>query len=177
MSSLSITALKQNLANNIYSESQLQGMIINLKGQNTLAAIAKFNLVNKKLKEMAGEPKPAELIPNESFVDFEEYIANKFLQVKNNAKERGIPFNLKLYDVRNLLRRKTCVYTKRKFQPSGDYKLTFDRKDHTKGYTKDNVVACSYWANQAKNNIFERSDSMFKDHIGDLKALLQTMVG
>jgi hypothetical protein len=57
--------------------------------------------------------------------------------------------------VRQLLNTKTCYISGTKLNRiQGDpNQLTFDRLDNNKGYTDDNVVACSLRMNKLKDNL------------------------
>lgn len=84
-------------------------------------------------------------------------LANKFLQLHRSAVNRGKSFNLTLKDVHLLLQQQTCFYTGEAFiEEDKNYKRTVDRVDHTKGYVRGNVVACTSLANSLKEHIFER---------------------
>ena len=83
------------------------------------------------------------------------YIARKMVAKADNAKQRGIEFTLTFADVKKLVMRKTCYYTKNKLEEEGNNKRTFDRIDSRLGYTKDNTVACTSSANKLKNRIME----------------------
>lgn len=93
----------------------------------------------------------------------DEDIAKKFIQIKKSAERRDKEFNLSLKEIKRLLNRKTCYFTGTKIY-KGDEKQgtdpldivrTFDRLDSEKGYIIGNVVACSHFANQLKNTLFE----------------------
>jgi hypothetical protein len=82
-------------------------------------------------------------------------VAKKLLAIKNSADSRGIHFDMSLRRVRQLLNTKKCYITG--IQLSIDHKdpnqLTFDRLDNNKGYTDDNVVACSLRMNKLKDSL------------------------
>lgn len=90
-------------------------------------------------------------------------VARKYVQLKQNSETRGLPFDLKLADVRRLLSRKCCYYTGVKLcdepvatgGPVPPNKRTVDRVDNTKGYIRGNVVACAHNANQLKSVVIE----------------------
>ena len=87
-------------------------------------------------------------------MSLEGRIAYKFIQLEKSAFRRGLEFNLTLSEVRKLVTRKTCFYTKVQLS-SGDSsndktKRTVDRLNPQKGYVMGNVVACSFFANQLK---------------------------
>lgn len=109
--------------------------------------------------------------------DFESVVATRYLQLKDSAKARGKEFNLTLLDVRRLMQRKTCFFTKRRFD-EGDvnWKRTMDRLDANKGYVKGNVVACSKWANSLKNVLVEESDNaVLKGCQKELRKFMNTL--
>ena len=87
-------------------------------------------------------------------------IVKKYLSVLESAKRRGLAFNLTLSDVKRLMSRKTCFYTKRKFNNTLDHPdyPTLDRIDCNKGYVKGNVVVCTKFSNELKANLFEHRD-------------------
>lgn len=94
------------------------------------------------------------------------HTAKKFIQLSNRAELKKLDMNLSLADVKALLSRKYCQYTKEEMiklelsegQEPPKNMLTFDRVDSSKGYVKGNVVAVCHWANQLKNDLFERTD-------------------
>ena len=98
---------------------------------------------------------------------FDERVADYYLMKVVSARDRGIPFDLTVIDVRRLMSRKTCFYTGARFNDFGapeknGLNWTIDRKDSTKGYTKDNCVACCSLANNLKNIIFEQEGSGYR---------------
>jgi len=114
------------------------------------------------------------------------YVARKLNAKANNAKDRGIEFNLSFQAMKNLLSASKCYYTgivlskpDAGAQKAND--LTIDRIDCTKGYVRGNVVACSYAANQLKaqfeaagiaglkagENVFKKSIKRIKEMKGE----------
>lgn len=87
---------------------------------------------------------------------YQVVLAEKYLQLYRSSVKRGKEFNLDIKDVHLLMKEEACYYTKTRFEGSGDYKMTVDRVDNSKGYVKGNVVACTHVANKMKNEIFER---------------------
>lgn len=87
---------------------------------------------------------------------FDLYVARKMEGKANNARQRGIEFNLSFTAMRNLLMAKKCYYTGiplTRPKAGCDLKasdLTIDRIDNTKGYVHGNVVACCHAANNMK---------------------------
>ena len=96
----------------------------------------------------------------EKITDEQVLIVKKYLSVLESAKRRGLAFNLTLSDVKRLMSRKTCFYTKRKFNNTIDHPdyPTLDRIDCNKGYVKGNVVVCTKYSNELKSNLFEHKD-------------------
>jgi len=85
-------------------------------------------------------------------------VAKKLIQLKSSASSRGIEFNLSLKKVSQLLKKKTCHYTGKKFvsqavAPNGPFSRTVDRVDNDRGYVDDNVVACTKEFNSMKTNM------------------------
>lgn len=77
---------------------------------------------------------------------------------RSQAKKRGIEYTLMPLTLRKIYHQQRCFYLnvplnvkyERFAKPT---KLTLDRVNSLKGYTKENVVACSSFANQLKNMI------------------------
>lgn len=88
-------------------------------------------------------------------------IAQKYKNLVQSAKSRNKEFNLTFNDVKKLIERKTCYYTKVKFNNNDPrYVRTIDRKNASLGYVRGNVVACTKQANYLKENIFESSSNL-----------------
>jgi hypothetical protein len=82
-------------------------------------------------------------------------VAKKLVAIKTSADSRGIQFDMSLRRVRQLLNTKRCFISglplnRIQHDPN---QLTFDRLDNSKGYTDDNVVACSLRVNKLKDNL------------------------
>jgi len=82
-------------------------------------------------------------------------VAKKLVAIKTSADSRGIEFNLSLKRVRQLLNTKRCFISGVKLNriQQDPNQLTFDRLDNSKGYTDDNVVACSLRVNRLKDSL------------------------
>lgn len=82
-------------------------------------------------------------------------VAKKLISIKSSADGRALEFDLSLKKVRQLLSTKKCYISGAKLnRVQGDNnQLTFDRLDNTKGYTDDNVVACSLKMNRLKDSL------------------------
>ena len=108
--------------------------------------------------------------------DFESQVAGRYLQLKNGAYTRGKDFNLTLLDIRRMMQRKTCFYTRKRFdESSSNWKRTFERVDPHKGYVKGNVVVCSKWANALKNVMFEEEGAALKGCRKELRKFMDTV--
>lgn len=89
--------------------------------------------------------------------EFDLYCAKHLVWKSENAKKRGIEFDLSFQSMKNLMGAKRCFYTGillTKSTGNGEMRLsdaTIDRVDVNKGYTSGNVVACCHAANQMKN--------------------------
>lgn len=82
-------------------------------------------------------------------------VAKKLVAIKTSADSRGIDFDLSFRKVRQLLTTKRCYISGVKLNriQNDPNQLTFDRLDNTKGYTDDNVVACSLRMNRLKDSL------------------------
>ncbi len=80
-------------------------------------------------------------------------------QAKNRAKHSGLEFSLSNVWVHDLFLRQDgkCFWLGVDLVPSGTpyapWKPSLDRLDNTKGYTEDNVVLSSRFANHARNGM------------------------
>jgi hypothetical protein len=97
---------------------------------------------------------------NMNKAEFDVYCAKHLVWKSENAKKRGIEFDLTFQSMKNLMGAKRCFYTGIMLTKStgkeenGSLRLsdaTIDRIDGSKGYVKGNVVACCHAANQMKN--------------------------
>ncbi len=89
----------------------------------------------------------------------------------SSALSRNIEFTLSIDDLANLLKETHCHYTGKPFEGVCVNRLTIDRIDRNKGYIPGNVVACTDFANQMKNNFLERDTRLFES-IDDLKSFV-----
>ena len=105
-------------------------------------------------------------------MEFDTYVAAKYLSKKHNAISRGIDFCLTLSDMSRLLKTKKCHYSGITLKLEGDHKLTLDRKDDSIGYTKENTFACSYTVNQIKNKLMESREDTKGMQDKDIKKML-----
>ena len=82
-------------------------------------------------------------------------MARKYLAKCDNAKARGIKFDMSFTAFKNIMRAKYCFYTGVELtdDPNSPAQRTIDRINHTKGYEKGNVVACSNAFNSFKSTL------------------------
>lgn len=106
---------------------------------------------------------------------FERWVARFYINKVEDSRKRGIPFNLSIISIRNILSAKRCYWTgieltKPPYYASGgipqDYRqrssdITIDRIDASKPYVKGNVVACSRYANGLKS-VFENGENDYE---------------
>lgn len=92
-------------------------------------------------------------------VAFELYVAKYYQNKVNQCNQRGIDWHLTINDVRRILARKKCAYsgidlTHTSAGKTSDTQrftdLTLERKDSSKGYTKENTIAVCYGFNNIK---------------------------
>lgn len=131
-----------------------QGCDLALKSSNTVRVLDKISAIKNTLPV---------LIENVPVVTKDEItledVLTKRLQLLRSAKSRNLEFNLTDEDVRQILERKTCYYTKARFSSSPDYQRTVDRIDNKLGYISGNVVACIHGVNQLKNLLIENNNN------------------
>ena len=86
-------------------------------------------------------------------------IINKYINKKIDAQRRGLEFDLTEDTISRLMNTKYCSYTgiKLTITPNLDNSITLDRIDPSRGYIKNNVVACSRYVNDLKSK-FEYED-------------------
>lgn len=138
-----------------------------------IAAVEKY-LLEEGTSDEDGKPDQEDSQDFDNW-PFDKKVAYKYIQLERSARKRGKEFDLSLVDVRNLLRRKMCYYTNVAFETTGPNQRTIDRLDSSKGYVKGNVVACTFLVNQAKNQLLEREDALFKDNLKVLIAFVDTL--
>lgn len=74
---------------------------------------------------------------------------------KLNASKRNIPFSLTADDIKELVDNAVCFYSGEKLNFRNDnnpLRFSIERVDNSKGYTKENSVACSVRYNLLKND-------------------------
>ena len=72
-----------------------------------------------------------------------------------NARRRGIDFNLTTKDIKNIYSSKKCHYC-----GAIETRMSIDRKNNNKPYMLDNVVLCCYRCNSMKNKIFSYEEML-----------------
>lgn len=120
---------------------------------------------------LGGEVHLSDIVVNGG-MEFDTYVAAKYLSKKHNAVSRGIDFCLTLSDMQKLLKTKKCHYSGITLTLEGDHKLTLDRKDDSIGYTKENTFACSHTVNQIKNKLMESKEDTKGMQDKDIKKML-----
>ena len=166
MGAMTLDVLKQRVRDGRYTPHELRNMLTMFKGY--YAKGGKYAEKVEYLEEVMGVEVKNEAHDKKETTDpavvlnIDEQVARKFLQLKRSADKRSKDWDLTLSDIKKLLQRKTCYYTGVKFTSEGKYARTVDRIDSSKGYVKGNVVACTYWSNQMKNELFELPDPMIK---------------
>ena len=84
-------------------------------------------------------------------------IATKMVAKAQNAKSRGIPFEISFKHFKKLMLQKRCAYTKQILvEPGGhvkDNQRSIDRVDASVGYTDANTVVCTHSFNVMKANL------------------------
>lgn len=173
---LTLQELRENLATNKPNKTSANQMIQDLLRSNDAShiRIAKKTILEEYIKTLE-EEKPVQMdtenVDSDS-VQSEDYrVAKKYLQIANSAATRSKEFSLTLADVRKLLRVKKCHYTGVVFG-DGDNAMTVDRIDSAKGYIKGNVVACTHWANQTKNSVYELPNGLAVGRTKEFKDLI-----
>lgn len=91
-------------------------------------------------------------------------------RLKSSAKKRGIHFDLNTTDLDEIGWPLTCPVLGiplkwNKGEPRDD-SYSFDRKDSSLGYVKDNLEIMSFLANRAKNNLTTEQLKKFSQYFG-----------
>jgi hypothetical protein len=141
--------------------------------QNAKAVIIDYYMTGKMTKNTS-TPIPEEPKISSSDKDLTDIVVCKrYVQLFDNARERGIPFNLTIADVKRLIGKTKCHYTGLQFDHSNpDFRPSFDRIDKSKPYEKDNVVVCMTAINHLKNDLLEKEGALF---LGKPDFLLKTI--
>lgn len=105
---------------------------------------------------------------------FETMVALMYIRKKLTSAERGIEFTLTLSQLSHLLKRKRCYYSNVPLSFDGIHTITLDRKDSSKGYSVDNVVACSGFVNGIKEQIIDNGKNLDKLTNAQMKKMLMS---
>lgn len=98
-------------------------------------------------------------------------LAQRLLVIQERALARKLDFNMTIAGLKTLFKRKTCKYSGIKFSNTDpNFYPTLDRIDPNLGYIDGNVVLCTHWANQAKSELLENTQSNLKT---DIKTLMR----
>lgn len=83
-------------------------------------------------------------------------IAQRLVRTAQSAKNREKEFNMSFKRMKQLMNTKTCFITGEELQTDDETLsnyLSLERLDNSKGYTDDNVVACTRFMNQKKSDL------------------------
>ena len=84
-------------------------------------------------------------------------LSRKYQHARRSSKTKGQEFNITLQDVKDIMKKQNgkCYYTGQLFVDTFDMneRLSLDRLDNSKGYTKENTVICRWIVNKLKSNI------------------------
>jgi len=102
-------------------------------------------------------------------------LARNYIAKFASSCERGIVFELTFCEYKQLMQKRRCHYTNIELCASDGVKQvgntrTIDRINYTKGYVKDNCVACCYAVNKFKS-MFENDFDWVNMYIGPVKAI------
>lgn len=167
---LSTPQMFNSALGSILSNKEYRGKLLNIAQTQLLidaGVNAKWQISSANLDRINSNPalKLPETVVVADPCNTDDYrLAAYYVNKVKSSIDRGIDFDLSLSDVKRLWRRTTCYYTNVPLTTVAGQRntRTLDRIDHTKGYTKDNTVVCSYFANQLKNELFERPNGEFR---------------
>ncbi len=99
-------------------------------------------------------------------LDIKTYFRHKLNTTKSKCKREGVPFDIEeidyLYEL-YLKQDKKCFYTGMDIVHNVNYvkydSISIDKKDPSKGYTKDNIVLCAFCVNSFKG---DKNEEEFK---------------
>lgn len=153
-----------------YYKQYREQVTINGRDKNTLlkdrdGKVYTKGMVPEVIKgEPAVDPQAHGITLVADLEDIEEYVAQKYINIKKNARSRDKEFGLTFAHIKRMVRRKTCFYTGLDIGITDDvdnpHQLTFDRVDPHKGYVIGNVVVCSNIANKFKAKIEHEFDGI-----------------
>lgn len=163
----------------VSTKSEFCSMVANWKiGANYKGKVISENdqqlLINEGIAKGWYTPPKQEPVPENKSIDL--MMAEYYVQKHQQCITRGISFELSLSDLKKLYAKKTCYYSGERVElsPTGSSRnaWTLDRKDNSKGYTRDNVVVCAKWVNGLKNELFEKPDGTFRTNLKTLGKIL-----
>lgn len=143
------------------------------------------SMTGVKLSKMTdfnlNEVNTADLVQGNDFVlaaTSDAALAALYLYKLNDCVRRNISFELTLTELRQIVSKKTCYFTGRRFVNDGSSpdKLSLDRLDNSIGYTKENTVPCCVWVNRLKNELFENPRSSMRVSVKDMSKILDKMI-
>lgn len=94
---------------------------------------------------------------NASHRKYSQSNKGRFAYSKNKAKRRGIEWILTLNDYCSIVS-PVCHYGCG--SPTSIYGVGLDRKDSSKGYTKENSVSCCWNCNKLKNDLLSEKEAL-----------------
>lgn len=83
-------------------------------------------------------------------------VAQRMVRTEKSARDRGKHFDMSFAKMKELLETTHCFITGVELETGSESKdnyLTLERLDNEKGYTDDNVVACSSYINKKKGDL------------------------
>lgn len=83
-------------------------------------------------------------------------VATRMVRTQKSASDRGKEFTMSFNRMKELLEATHCFITGVELETGSENKdnyLTLERLDNSKGYTDDNVVACSSYINKKKGDL------------------------
>lgn len=111
-----------------------------------------------------------QMIQGMTLVEFENMVAQKYINKVDSSRKRGLEFSLSIADFRKLLLRKRCAYTgvamtiHRGCNQQNNTDLTIERIDNKIGYVRGNVISVCAAANKVKS-VFEDPNTFLS--VGD----------
>lgn len=133
--------------------------------------------VVEQFKRLQNDGTPIEIATKAS-IDIQ--VATKLISLRDSAARRGKEFALTFKKVKQLLTQKRCHYSGVPFEEyvpgqNDDFIRTIDRVDNKRGYTDDNVVACTKRMNLIKNDytieeLMAIHNGIFKHYGAGIKA-------
>lgn len=85
--------------------------------------------------------------------------SRRLFRLKSRAKEKGVPFDLMIDDVKELHEKERCFYCEEKFKES---RRDVDRFIPSKGYIKSNCVMACNICNRIKGSMVKNDKRFIK---------------